>query len=70
MHRQRVVGGSAVFNNAEASMRYQFMTSLFGGVAYDYTRGGGVNGRDGATYHQVAAWLDYFQARVDMRHKF
>ncbi|MFP3616487.1 porin, partial [Paraburkholderia sp. SIMBA_050] len=40
------VSGNAVFNNAEASVRYQFMTSLFGGVAYDYTRGGGVNGRD------------------------
>jgi len=57
------VSGNAVFNNVEASVRYQFMTSLFGGVAYDYTHGGGVNGRDGATYHQVAAGLDYFLSK-------
>jgi predicted porin len=57
------VSGNAVFNNVEASVRYQFTPYLFGGVAYDYTRGGGVNGRDGATYHQVAAGLDYFLSK-------
>ncbi|EDT42216.1 hypothetical protein BamMEX5DRAFT_2021 [Burkholderia ambifaria MEX-5] len=40
MHRQRGVSGNAVFNNAQASVRYPFMASLFGGMAYDYTRGG------------------------------
>ncbi|WP_433960832.1 porin [Burkholderia pyrrocinia] len=42
---------------------YQFTPYLFGGVAYDYTRGGRVSGRDGATYHQVAAGLDYFLSK-------
>jgi predicted porin len=55
--------GTASFNNAEINAKYQITPALLVGTAYDYTRGGGAGGRDGATYHLVSAGLDYFLSK-------
>ncbi|WP_321896950.1 porin [Burkholderia cepacia] len=53
-------GGTARFNNVEANFKYQFTPLLVVGVAYDYTKGGGVND---ATYHQAMLGADYFLSK-------
>ncbi|WP_175154086.1 porin, partial [Paraburkholderia ultramafica] len=53
-------GGTAKFHNAEANFKYQLTTALLLGLAYDYTKGYGVNE---AKYHQVALGADYFLSR-------
>ncbi|WMY10922.1 porin [Paraburkholderia phenoliruptrix] len=53
-------GGTAKFNNVEANFKYQITPALVLGVAYDYTKGGGVND---ATYHQVMLGADYFLSK-------
>jgi predicted porin len=53
-------GGTAKFHNAEANFKYQLTTTLLLGVAYDYTKGYGVND---AKYHQVALGADYFLSK-------
>jgi len=52
--------GSARFNNAEVNFKYLVTPSLLLGLAYDYTKGYGVND---ATYHQVMAGADYFLSK-------
>jgi predicted porin len=53
-------GGSAKFNNAEINFKYQLTPALLLGVAYDYTKGYGVNG---AKYHQAMLGTDYFLSK-------
>lgn len=55
--------GTAVFNNAEVNFKYQITPALLVGAAYDYTKASSVNGRDGATYHQGQAGVDYFLSK-------
>jgi predicted porin len=57
------ITGTATFNNAEASFKYQFTPALTGGVAYDYTHNSGASRFGSATYHQAAAGLDYFLSK-------
>ena len=54
------VGGTAKFHNAEINFKYQITPTLLAGVAYDYTKGYGVND---AKYNQVSAGLDYFLSK-------
>ncbi|WP_207005466.1 porin [Trinickia mobilis] len=57
--------GSAVFNNAEFSVRYQLTPALLLGAAYDFTKGSSVSSslpgvaNTGAKYHQFALGADY-----------
>ncbi|SFU26794.1 porin [Paraburkholderia aspalathi] len=57
--------GTATFNNAEVSGKYQLTPALLLGVAYDYMRGSGVSSTlatvhdSGARYHQFALGADY-----------
>jgi predicted porin len=53
-------GGDAKFHNAEVNFKYQFTPALLAGVAYDYTKGYGVNH---AKYHQGVIGLDYFLSK-------
>ncbi|WP_121311548.1 porin [Paraburkholderia sp. BL17N1] len=53
-------GGSAKFHNVEANYKYQFTPSLVVGVAYDYTKGYGVND---ARYQQAMLGADYFLSK-------
>lgn len=61
--------GTATFNNAEVSGKYQLTPALLLGVAYDYTRGSGVSSTlatvhdSGARYHQFALGADYFLSK-------
>lgn len=55
--------GSTSFNNAEVNFKYQVTPALLLGVAYDYTKGGALDGKDSATYNQVAAGADYFLSK-------
>jgi predicted porin len=55
--------GSATFNNAEVSIKYQFTPALLWGFAYDFTKGSSVLGQDGAKYHQFATGVDYFLSK-------
>ncbi|WP_414450417.1 porin [Burkholderia sp. 22PA0099] len=55
--------GDAVFNNVEASFKYQLSPALLAGVAYDYTRGSKINGQSAAQYHQVNLGVDYFLSK-------
>lgn len=52
--------GDAKFNNAEINFKYQLTPALLLGVAYDYTKGYGVNG---AKYHQGMLGTDYFLSK-------
>jgi predicted porin len=56
-------GQSATFNNAEASLLYRATPALLLGAAYDYTRGGQIDGRSAAQYHQGALGIDYFLSK-------
>jgi predicted porin len=59
--------GTAVFNDAEFSVRYELLPSVTVGMAYDYLKGNGVNANPGATYNQVAANVAYsFSARTSV----
>jgi predicted porin len=51
--------GTATFNDAEASLKYNFTPALFAGVAYNYTHNSGAAGFAGATYHQVTIGAVY-----------
>ncbi|MFM0347821.1 porin [Paraburkholderia sp. RL17-347-BIC-D] len=51
--------GTATFNDAEASLRYDFTPALLAGVAYNYTHNSGAAGFTGATYHQVTIGAVY-----------
>ncbi|PTB17060.1 porin [Trinickia symbiotica] len=53
-------GGDAKFHNVEANFRYQLTSALLLGVAYDYTKGYGVNS---AKYHQGVIGADYFLSK-------
>jgi predicted porin len=52
--------GSAFFHNVEASFKYQFTPAFLAGIAYDYTKGYGVND---ARYNQVSLGTDYFLSK-------
>jgi predicted porin len=56
-------GQSTTFNNAEVSVLYRATPALLLGTAYDYTRGGHVNGRPAAQYHQFSLGIDYFLSK-------
>jgi predicted porin len=56
-------GQSATFNNAEASLLYRATPALLLGAAYDYTRGGQIDGHSAAQYHQGALGIDYFLSK-------
>jgi predicted porin len=57
--------GTATFNNAEVSAKYQFTPAFLVGVAYDYTKGSSVSSslpgvqNTGSKYHQFAIGADY-----------
>ncbi|AME23719.1 porin [Burkholderia sp. PAMC 26561] len=53
-------GGAAKYHNAEANFKYQLSPALVLGVAYDYTKGYGVND---AKYHQGMLGVDYFLSK-------
>ncbi|HDR9471927.1 porin [Burkholderia multivorans] len=53
-------GGTAKFHNAEINFKYQITPTLLAGVAYDYTKGYGVND---AKYNQFVAGVDYFLSK-------
>jgi predicted porin len=53
-------GGDAKFHNAEINFKYQFTPALLAGLAYDYTKGYGVND---AKYHQGVVGIDYFLSK-------
>jgi predicted porin len=55
--------GTAVFNNAEISLRYRPTPAILLGAAYDYTDGGGVNANPGAKYHQGQLSAQYFLSK-------
>jgi predicted porin len=59
--------GKAIFNNAEASFKYQITPALVAGVSYDYTQGSSVatatGSTGGAKYNQFAAGTDYFLSK-------
>ncbi|MFM0741768.1 porin [Paraburkholderia xenovorans] len=52
--------GSAMFHNVEAGVSYLLVPSLTLGIAYDYTKGYGVND---AIYQQVTTGIDYFLSK-------
>jgi predicted porin len=57
--------GTATFNNAELSAKYQFTPAFLVGIAYDYTKGDSVSSalpgvhNSGDKYHQFALGADY-----------
>ncbi|KQR77083.1 porin [Burkholderia sp. Leaf177] len=53
-------GGAAKFHNAEVNFAYQLTPALVLGIAYDYTKGYGVND---AKYHQGMMGADYFLSK-------
>ncbi|SAL41302.1 porin [Caballeronia humi] len=53
-------GGTAKFHNAEINFKYQLTPALLLGLAYDYTKGYGLND---AKYHQGMAGVDYFLSK-------
>jgi predicted porin len=55
--------GTAVFNNGTATVAYWVTPALQLGGAYTYTRGGGANGRGGATYQQGILGVQYFLSK-------
>ncbi|MFC0396965.1 porin [Paraburkholderia rhizosphaerae] len=59
---------TAVFNDVEGSVQYQFTPQLRAGVAYNYLHGSEVNATvGGATYNQVSAGADYaLSGRTDI----
>ncbi|WP_028210302.1 porin [Paraburkholderia mimosarum] len=59
----RGLSGTAIFNNVEVNLRYQFTPMLLWGVAYNHTHGNSMAGKDGATYNQVATGLDYLLSK-------
>jgi predicted porin len=52
--------GSAYFHNVEASFKFQVTPTLLAGVAYNYTKGYGVND---VRYNQASLGLDYFLSK-------
>ncbi|HTH76156.1 MAG TPA: porin [Trinickia sp.] len=56
-------GQSATFNNGEVSLLYRATPALLLGTAYDYTRGGQLQGRSAAQYHQASLGIDYFLSK-------
>jgi predicted porin len=57
------IRGTATFNMAEISFKYQFTPAFLAGMAYDYTRNGGASGVGSATYNQVSLGADYFLSK-------
>jgi predicted porin len=59
--------GKAIFNNVEASFKYQVTPALVAGVSYDYTQGSSVSSSTGSTggakYNQFAGGADYFLSK-------
>jgi predicted porin len=55
--------GTAVFNNAEISLRYRPTPDVLLGVGYDYTDSGGAGGKDGAKYSQGELSAQYFLSK-------
>jgi len=55
--------GTAVFNNAELSLRYRPTPEVLLGAAYDYTNGSGVNANPGAKYNQGELTAQYFLSK-------
>jgi predicted porin len=65
--------GTATFNNAELSAKYQFTPAFLVGIAYDYTKGNSVSSalpgvdNTGVKYHQFALGADYnLSTRTDV----
>ncbi|MBB5415811.1 porin [Paraburkholderia atlantica] len=57
------ISGTATFNNAELSFKYQITPALLAGASYVYTRNSGANGVEGATYNQGSLGVDYFLSK-------
>ncbi|MFM0305994.1 porin [Paraburkholderia sediminicola] len=55
--------GSTNFNSGEVNFKYQISPYLLVGLAYNYTKGSGVNDTGGATYHQGTVGVDYFLSK-------
>ncbi|WP_027803573.1 porin [Paraburkholderia dilworthii] len=53
-------GGDAKFHNAEINFRYQVSPAFLAGIAYNYTKGYGVND---AHYHQAVVGVDYLLSK-------
>ncbi|MBN3724536.1 porin [Burkholderia sp. Ac-20379] len=59
--------GTATFHNIEVNGRYSFTPSLSGGIAFDYTVGGGTHQKSNAKYELTSLGLDYaLSARTDV----
>lgn len=56
--------GDVTFNNVELNFKYQLTTAVLLGIAYDYTRGGSVNGQEGARYNQGELGAVYALSRA------
>lgn len=58
------LNGTATFNSAEVSLKYQVTPALLAAVAYDFTAGSGTSDAAyGAHYNQGEAALDYFLSK-------
>jgi len=55
--------GTAVFNDAEVSVRYAITPTLLTAASYNFLNNSGADGQDGARYHQVDLVLDYFLSK-------
>ncbi|TDN62341.1 porin [Paraburkholderia sp. BL10I2N1] len=57
------ISGTATFNNAELSFKYQITPAFLAGASYVYSRNSGANGADHATYNQGGLGIDYFLSK-------
>jgi predicted porin len=57
------ISGTATFNSAEVSLKYQFTPAFLMGIAYDYTHNSGASGVGSANYHQAEIGADYFLSK-------
>jgi predicted porin len=55
--------GNAVFNNYSVYGAYYITPTLELGAAYDYLRGGGIDGKDSAAYQLINLCIDYFLSK-------
>ncbi|SAK82848.1 porin [Caballeronia calidae] len=55
--------GTAYFHNAEVNAKWQLTPALLFGAAFDYTKGRGAAGHDGAKYELASLGADYFLSK-------
>lgn len=55
--------GNAVFNNYNIYAGYYITPFLLAGAAYNYLRGGAIDGKESASYQTINASLDYFLSK-------